>query len=146
MKLNWGHYIFISFAVFVLLILYMVFRSYQTNNDLVSEDYYVQELDYQTVIDKSKRADSLAQDIRWVSEAQGIKIIYPSQLNDIVGSIHLIRPSDKELDLRIDIQQDTANSQIIPMSALHRGKYIIQVDWSHEAVEYFTEGVVFVSE
>ncbi|HAW51282.1 MAG TPA: cytochrome C oxidase Cbb3 [Flavobacteriales bacterium] len=146
MKLNWGHYIFISFALFVLLILYMVYRSYQSDNDLVTEDYYAKELKYQNVIEKSKRADGLKQDITWVNDPSGIKIIYPPGLNNIKGVINLYRPSDKDLDFKIDIKQDTSNSQIIPMSMLHRGKYNVQVDWSHESVDYFTEGVVFISE
>ena len=52
MKLNWGHYIVIGFIGFVILILFMVFRSYQHNNDLVSEDYYAEEIAFQDVIDK----------------------------------------------------------------------------------------------
>ena len=123
----------------------MVFRSFQSDNDLVAEDYYAQELEYQNVIDKSKRASGLEQDIRWVSEPKGIKIIYPSERADIKGIIHLFRPSDKDLDLDIEIKQDTSNNQIIPMTDLYRGKYILQIDWTHDAVEYFTEGVVFVS-
>jgi hypothetical protein len=123
----------------------MVFRSYQSDNDLVSEDYYSQELDYQQVIEKSKRAGNLEQNIQWVSEEQGIKIIYPSGLTGIRGKINLFRPSDKELDFEVEIKQDTSNSQIIPIADLHRGKYILQIDWNHNDVDYFTEGVVFVS-
>lgn len=145
MKLNWGHYILISFIVFVLLILYMVFRSYQSDNDLVAEDYYSQELDYQSVIEKSKRAGNLTENIHWVSEEQGIKVIYPSEMTGISGKINLFRPSDKDLDFEVAIKQDTSNIQLIPIADLHRGKYILQIDWNYLDEDYFTEGVVFIS-
>ena len=145
MKLNWGHYIFITIVVFMTLILYMVFRSFQSDNELVAEDYYALELDYQNVIDKRNRAGQLEQNVVWQSDIEGIRLIYPSEYKDIKGSISLFRPSDKNLDREIIIAPDTALKQLIPISELHRGKYILQVDWTHDDVDYFTEGVVFIS-
>lgn len=145
MRLNWGHYILISIVLFMTLILYMVFRSFQSDNELVAEDYYAQELQYQNVIEKRNRAGQLEQNVVWQSELEGIMLIYPSEYKDIKGSIYLFRPSDKDMDLEIIIDPDSASKQLVPMSDLHRGKYILQVDWTHDEVDYFTEGVVFIS-
>ena len=145
MKLNWGHYIFISFTIFVMLIVYMVYRSYQFDNHLVAEDYYAQELDYQNVIEKRDRAGKLENDLTWASVSDGISINYPSELQGIKGSIYLFRPSDEDLDLRLDIAVDSLSTQLIQHSDLQSGKYIVQIDWTYNEIDYFTEGVVFIN-
>ena len=72
MKLNWGHYIVITFTAFVLLIGFMVYRSFQHNNDLVADDYYAKELQFQDVIDRQKRANDLEQNITWERAEDGL--------------------------------------------------------------------------
>ena len=145
MKLNWGHFILISFVLFVFLILYMVFRSYQHTNDLVAEDYYAKEIQFQEVIDKKKNAGELAENITWKSTSSGILIHYPALEGKIGGKIVLFRPSDKNLDQEFDIVPDEKNEQVLPSEGLVSGKYQIQIDWKAGEEEYFTEGSVFFS-
>ena len=145
MKLNWGHYIAIGFTLFVLLILSMVYRSFQHKNDLVSEDYYARELEYQNVIEKKKNAGKLDQDVVWTVDEKGLNIQFPEGMDDLQGSVWLYRPSDKDMDVKTDISTDDSGRQMISMDILHPGKYTIQVDWSSGGEEYYTEGVVFIS-
>ena len=145
MKLNWGHYIVIGFTLFVMLILYMVYRSFQHNNDLVTEEYYARELEYQDVIEKRNRADNLDSNVTWAMGEGGLIITYPSGMRDLSGKILLYRPSDKNLDIEVDVQPDSTNHQVIEWKDLNTGKYTVQIDWSYKGRAYFTEGVVFVS-
>ena len=100
MKLNWGHYIVIGFIGFVILILFMVFRSYQHNNDLVSEDYYAEEIAFQDVIDKKTNAAKLITNIFWEKTEIGLLFHYPDMGEQISGEIYIFRPSDKSLDVK----------------------------------------------
>lgn len=143
MKLNWGHYILISFILFVLMILYMVFRSYEYTNDLVAEDYYTQEIQFQNVIDKRKRSAELTNNIMWESHENGIMISYPD-MPEIKGQVELFRPSDKNLDLQFDIMVGENKKQFIDVPELIHGKYIIQFDWQSEGVTYYTEGTAYI--
>ena len=144
MKLNWGHYIVITIALFLGLIGYMVVRSFSHNNDLVAEDYYAQEIEFQDVIDKKKNASELEQDITWKSEEGGIAIYYPG-LDEIEGSISLMRPSNKIYDLELAVEPDTNGRQFIPGEDLIKGKYLVRIDWRSGSQKYFTEGSVFVN-
>lgn len=144
MKLNWGHKILISFILFVGLILYMVVRSYQNNHDLVAENYYEREIEYQGIIDKREKTTLLKSNIKWTYEQTGLKIIYPEMEEKISGSIVLFRPSDKNLDMAIEILADENNIQLVSSDLLEKGKYLIEIEWQSGNGEYYTEGSVFI--
>ena len=63
MKLNWGAGILLAFIGFISFIMYFIITM-TTNSaydhDLVSENYYADELKYQNDIDKLKNAKKLA--------------------------------------------------------------------------------------
>ncbi|MEQ9062871.1 MAG: FixH family protein [Vicingaceae bacterium] len=145
MKLNWGHYIVIGFTLFVMLILFMVFKSFQFSNELVSEDYYAKELQYQDIIEGKKRAGRLKNDITWGMEEAGLVIVYPEEVNQLSGDILIYRPSDQSLDLQLEIEPDSTFRQVIPMKELKRGKYSVQIHWHTDDVAFYTEGVIFVN-
>ena len=144
MKLNWGHYITISFVAFVMLIMYMVFRSFQHTNDLVAEDYYAQEIKFQDVIDKKANASALPVDIKWESKSGGVLISYPDMESAITGKILMFRPSDKSKDIIFDIAPGEKKEQFIKDDSFIHGKYLIQIDWKSGGVEYFTEGTAYI--
>ncbi len=64
MKFNWGYKIVLVYSVFVAGILYLVVQSSRQQMDLVTDDYYAQEIRYQEKIDQSKRASALSEPIR----------------------------------------------------------------------------------
>ena len=57
--MNWGNKLLLTFLVFGGLMAYLVYRSLNTNFELVEKDYYKNELKYQQVIDGSKRISDL---------------------------------------------------------------------------------------
>ena len=144
MKLHWGHYIAISFTAFVLLILYMVYRSYQHDNELVSEDYYAQEIEFQSIIDKKANAATLEIDISWKSVDGGILVTYPAMENKISGEISLMRPSDKSKDLKAEINVNADNRQFLKDESFIPGKYLIYFDWKSGSEEYYTDGTAYI--
>ncbi|MGL6269890.1 MAG: FixH family protein, partial [Chitinophagaceae bacterium] len=64
MKFNWGYKIAVFYLVFIAGIMFLVIKSSRQQMDLVTTDYYAQELKYQDKIDQSKRADGLSEPIR----------------------------------------------------------------------------------
>ena len=50
MKLNWGNWIAVAYSVFVLFIIAMVYLAFGEKWDLVAENYYEQEIQYQDKI------------------------------------------------------------------------------------------------
>jgi hypothetical protein len=136
MKLNWGTGIVLAFVGFIAFIMYFIITMNVDNkydHDLVSEDYYGEELKYQNDIDKLKNAKALVTDISYEKTANGLKIIFPKELEckNITGKLFLYRPSNKQLDF------DTAISLskpylLIPDKRLVDGRWNIKVDCQYK--------------
>ena len=64
MNLNWGHGIVATIVAFVLMMSFMVYKAVGESFDLVSPDYYAQEIAYQGKIDKLNRSAKLTEKIQ----------------------------------------------------------------------------------
>ncbi len=58
---TWGHGIILALGSFIVFILSMLFLfpNGQKNSEMVTDKYYEEELEYQSVIDAKKRADTI---------------------------------------------------------------------------------------
>ena len=60
MKISWGYKIAGAYLLFVAGIMFLVYKANNETYDLVTENYYEEELKFQNVIDKKQRASSLS--------------------------------------------------------------------------------------
>ena len=83
MKISWGHGVVIALGAFILFILGMIFLFPigKQNSELITENYYEEELKYQEVIDAKNSADNLTEKPTVALEKQGITIIFPKEIN-----------------------------------------------------------------
>ena len=58
--MNWGYKILLVYAVFIAGILFLVYKASSQKMDLVTPDYYEQELKYQSQINATERANALS--------------------------------------------------------------------------------------
>ncbi len=114
-------------------------------HDLVTEDYYQEELLHQNEIDKVDNAKELKENVSWKKTDNGILISFPKDLDykNITGKVFLYRPSDKKLDSEISIS--LSNSELlIPKTRLLDGRWNIKVDWEYDEKSYlFKESIVY---
>ena len=143
--MNWGHKIAIVFGLFVVLMVYMVYQSFQVNIDLVAEDYYQQELVYQDKIDKINNTQDLAKGIS-LSQANGqLTVAFPDLFGkEMSGNISLFRPSDARYDLSTQLKLDNSNRQQIATKKLAKGYYKVQLDWQAQGKAYYHEESVYI--
>lgn len=140
MKLNWGTAIVIAFICFISFIMYFVINmstDKKYDHDLVVEDYYKQELEFQTDIDKEKNAKALTTNITWKKTDEGIVITFPENLKkeNIKGTVFLYRPSNKRLDFETPISLSDHNL-LIPDKRLLDGRWNIKIDWTYDNKAY----------
>lgn len=143
MKINWGTGIVISFVLFIGFILFFVIsmatqKKYQY--DLVTEEYYQKELDFQQRIDAEKNAKQLKQNIKVKKTAEGLEILFPEVFvpQNIQGSIFLYRPSNKQLDFEIPISI-SKSYLLMPDKRLLGGRWNIEINWQYNNTNYFYE-------
>ncbi|WP_203255787.1 FixH family protein [Hyunsoonleella ulvae] len=148
MKLNWGTGIVLAFIGFIAFIMYFIVSmniNDKYDHDLVSEDYYSEELKYQNDIDKLKNSKTLKTNISYTKTADGLKISFPEDINykEITGKLFLYRPSNKQLDFETAIS--LSNSYLlIPDERLVDGRWNIKIDWNYKGKSYlFKEPIVY---
>lgn len=139
-RLSWGTGIVIAMVSFMIFILSFVYKSIamkEYQHELVSEDYYHDELHYQEEIDKMDNAKILKNDIELKNSKEGISIIFPDELNekDISGTIYFQRLSNEKLDFSEEIVLSD-HKQLISSDKLVSGKWIVKVDWKSGDDEY----------
>lgn len=140
MKFNWGTGIVLAFIAFISFIMYFVINM-MTNEkyefDLVTENYYGQELEFQHDIDKENNAKNLEENISWSKTDDGILIQFPQNLEieQIKGNVFLYRPSNKHLDFETEISLSSHNL-LIPDKRLLGGRWNIKIDWKYKGNSY----------
>ncbi len=138
-KINWGTGIVIAMVLFMIFILSFVYKSLtpKYTHELVSEDYYKDELLYQKEIDKLNNAVKLDTKINLSNSDNGINIKFPDNLEyqKVKGTISFQRYSNSNLDFIKSISMNS-NQYLIPDSILISGKWIVKIDWNYEGKEY----------
>ena len=138
-KFTWGHGMVLALAGFIAFILGMIFfytRGYQTS-EMVSENYYEDELIYQDVIDAKTAAASLVEKPVYTQNADGIRITFPKQFTNANSKFKffLFRTEDSNLDIKKETELDSNNSIFIPAKAgiLKDGSYTLKLNWKENS-------------
>jgi hypothetical protein len=148
MRINWGTGIVLAFIGFIAFIMYFVINmnvNKKYDHDLVTEDYYKEELNYQNSIDKETSSRALKDNITWKKTEAGLLLKFPEEFNseDITGKVFLYRPSNKQLDFETTISLSNHNL-LIPDNRLLDGRWNIYVDWQYNKKAYlFKEEIVY---
>lgn len=139
-KFNWGHGVAVALGLFIAFILFMVFGfTYgQQNSELVSDDYYGDELVYQEVIDAKNNADALAAIPKYQELSEGMKITFPGTITpeDKHVKFELFRTDDANLDVKKEVDVDANNEILIPKQVISKGSYTLKIKWSQNKKPY----------
>jgi hypothetical protein len=136
--MNWGTKIILVFAVFVLGILFMVFKAGSYNMDLVTTDYYEQELKYQNTIDAVERTNALTTKLTCTVNGQQINIQFPVEMqNDqLDADVWLYCVADKQKDLRKKISTKEGKFTM-PFLPVNHGLHEIKISWASKGQTYY---------
>ncbi len=140
MKISWGTGIVLAFVAFIIFILYFVFLAStrnQANHDLVTREYYKEELAYQQEIDAQQNALKYAKETTFKKTTEGLIITFPEdfKFDNTQGIVSLYRPSNKHLDF--DLPVSLSNTHLlIPDKQLVDGRWDIRISWSHSDQNY----------
>ena len=140
-KSLWGYGIAAVYTTFALATLSFVAFTMTQKVDLVSKDYYAQEVAYEQQINRVRQTKDLAQPITCELSADGkfIKLQFPPQMAALHGSIILYRPSESALDVKWELALDAAGTQNIPTAKLAQGVWRVKVTWSFAGRDYYNE-------
>lgn len=141
MKISWGTGLVLAIISFISFIMFFVItmstdKAY--SYDLVTEEYYKTELDFQHQLDKENNASKLSENIKVERTPEGLVIDFPQELDfsKIEGTVFLYRPSNKQLDNEIPLSL-SSSQLLVPDSRLVGGRWNIIIDWTYDDEAYY---------
>lgn len=141
MAINWGHKVMFGFVVFAAMISYLVYRSVHTRYDLVTNEYYRDELQYQQIIDGSNEASRLSGTVAVVQSGNNIMLSFPDEMKQtaVTGSILFYCANDARKDKRLQLQLNTDGVQYLDRKQLISGKYTVKIRWQANGKQYYAQ-------
>ena len=136
--MSWGNKLIIVFVVFAALMATLVYKATQTKFELVSKDYYQDELRYQDKIDGAANA-ALEAPISIQVNDEIISIEFPdAQKNaNITGEAWFYCSVDATKDKRFVLSVDSTGIQRIERKGLQKGDYQIKISYEINQKKYY---------
>ena len=139
MKFNWGHGITIFFSLFVLFMLTLLYLSTQENIDLVTEEYYAEELKYEDRIVMKNNATDAGLKLNYSKLNGSIELSFEGVNPNATGTVVFYRPSDAKMDFTAELALDISSKMSIPQGKFSMGLYQIQVQIEMDGKPYYIE-------
>ncbi len=140
-KITWGTGLLITIIVFVSFFLSFLFFSLTQDVNLVSKDYYPDEIAYETKLQKIKNTNLLKEKITLEKKDDKIIIYFPKMKGNsiITGHINFYYIKNYRYDAKFKIETNSNLRQIFFVEKLKKGRYNIMIDWSFNNQNYFQE-------
>src|SRR4051812_31011120 len=108
--MNWGNKLMIVFIAFAALIGTLVYKAVNTKFELVTPEYYKDELHYQDQINGSRNAAEIS-DVMFQQTDEKITIVFPKELNNktISGEAWFYKKTDAQKDRRLKLETTTGD-------------------------------------
>ncbi|MBC6401743.1 MAG: FixH family protein [Ekhidna sp.] len=139
--MNWGNRIVLAFICFAGFIGYMVTRAFQEDFDLVAEDYYAQEINYEQKLVKLANTKLTGRSVTIKQEIKHILVEFPDKSAE--GTIKLYHLSRELFDktYEIDLKDGV---QLIAKAGLVPGNYRVNINWKAEGQDFLQESKIFI--
>lgn len=144
--MSWGYRVTILTLGFVCFMVFLVVSAFRQNFDLVTEDYYGKELQFQNQIDKATNQRDLKDPLTCVVADNNVIIKFPDDLlgKKIQGEVLFFRPSDAKKDFKKDIASSATGIQVFNKDLFTRGHYKVQLDYAVEGKKYYSEQSIMI--
>jgi hypothetical protein len=145
---RWPVGIALFYILFMVTVIAIVIFSAFQEIDLVSEDYYQQEIKYQKQIERISRTNALSEPVYWdYNKSQKyVTIRFPEEIDRerIEGNILFFRPSDAKQDRLIALRLSEKNNQVISTQHLIPGLWKLKIFWKIDQKDFYTEGTLII--
>lgn len=136
--MNWGKGILLSIIAFVGIIMTMVVISVRMEGiELVTDNYYEQEIKYQDQIDKQKSTLALDREVL-VFDAANKTLVLDLPIG-VKGKLNFFRPSDEKLDQELSLNILEERNKTIPIDSMKEGYWRVQLSWTENGTSYYQE-------
>ena len=138
-KWNWGTGLAIALGLFVLSMGYTMYLVFQQRFDLVTTNYYEEELAYQETIDRKEQALELNESCKLELKDGQLRLDFPSELEGLQATAEILMycQTDARNDFTIAEENWTIKDLTLPAGKLTTGKWIAKITLDTETEEYY---------
>lgn len=145
LRMHWGLAIAMSYAAFALCTVGFVGYAMTRDVELVSADYYARALAHDGHMQAVANADALGAALRAHVTTGGIEVRVPAAMASRVrGTATFYRASDARADRSLPLAPGADGAQVLPTAGLASGTWRLQLHWSADGHEYYTERTLHV--
>ena len=144
--MSWGNKLLLVFVAFTALISTLVYKAVNTKFDLVSDDYYNDELKYQQTIDGINNANKLSV-VAITENATSVVIQLPNEMKGlkVEGEAWFYCKTNAALDKRIALDLNENAQQVVEKTAMAKAIYTLKLSWKAGGKQYYSEQEVIVN-
>ncbi|HTN47629.1 MAG TPA: FixH family protein [Flavipsychrobacter sp.] len=139
-RINWGTRIVLLYLGFVTLIVTLVYRSMNEDFDLVTQDYYGEEIRYQEVIDAGKNQAALSAPVLLQQQGKEVNFSFPPEIqgSTIKGTAQFYSSVNAQWDetFALNINDGVATVSIEGLKAV---LYAVKIKWTYNNKLYYQE-------
>jgi len=144
----WPYGIILTFVLFISGTVSLVVMACSQKVDLVSANYYEEEIKFQGQVDRLNRTRELGTQatVTYDGARHEITLTLPPQEigRAISGHIQLYRPSAAGSDREIDLHPDQRGVQTVDSTGLSPGLWKVRVAWTVDKQDYFLERKIVI--
>ncbi|MGB1316424.1 MAG: FixH family protein [Chitinophagales bacterium] len=137
--MSWGKGIALFFMSFVVFMSSLVYLSVREDFYLVTDNYYTDGVNYDSVQDKIENVKALKEKIAISQSVEEIQIFIPSNVKG--GVLNFYRPSNGTLDFAVAIEDSNFE---VNKSKIAKGNWMLKFSWTDGEKEYYFEESLFV--
>ena len=132
------------YIAFVAGMVFLVFKASSQKFDLVTKDYYDQELKYQQVIDEAANTSKLSTPVSIETKEGELTISFPDEMKNKkkLVDFYLYYAADAKSDFRKSFElNENELVQALPVGM--KGMYELKLSWETGGVKYYFEKKLF---
>lgn len=133
---HWGWRIALIYTTFALATISFMIFSFTQKVDLVSIQYYADELKYDARMLAEKNTVRLLEALSVTNNGEVLSIQFPNTPES--GTMFLYRPSESDLDKEIKIAAGSAE-QLFSIATLQTGLWIAKIEWKSDNTTFYAE-------
>jgi len=147
MKFHWGTAVFSFLGLFVLALIFILYKSRQVDHSLVLDKYYEEDLAFQSKYEKMDNYSNLSQKISIAKSPEGdtLFVRFPyEQEREHIGKLTFYRANANKEDESFDIKTDKNSLMKIPLHSFSSGKWTIKIVWQWGELPSSMDELVFI--
>jgi len=134
------------FILFAGLMSYMVYQCVHTPVNLVTAEYYKDEIAYQQVIDGTKNANALGQPVSFQQSDSAVILQLPAAMQGaaVKATILFYCANDAAKDKKFTLQTSGNTTQRINTMRITPGNYMVKTEWWQGGRYYYNQQPVTI--